>query len=60
MRKADKRRKEERAVFLARRDLEAKAAGLPAERVSYGANGLRIVSRGNCAGGRTTSLMHTT
>lgn len=59
MRREERRRKKERDVYLARRDLEAKAAGLPEERVSIGANGMRIISRGNCAGGNTSHTRHT-
>lgn len=59
MRKDEKRRRQERDVYLSRRDLEAKAAGLPEERVSIGANGMRIVSRGNCAGGNASCTRHT-
>lgn len=59
MRRKEKRRHQERDAYLARRDLEAKAAGLPEERVSIGANGMRIISRGNCAGGNTSYTRHT-
>lgn len=59
MRRKEKRRQQDRDVYLARRDLEAKAAGLPEERVSIGANGMRIISRGNCAGGNTSHMRHT-
>ena len=54
------RRAKAKAVYLARRDLEAREAerAVP-ERVSYTSRGMRIVSRGNCAGGCTTSMRHT-
>lgn len=60
MRREEKRRKQERDVYLARRDLEAKESerAVPV-RVSIGANGMRIVSRGNCAGGNTSHTRHT-
>ena len=60
MRREEKRRKQERDVYLARRDLEAKESerAVPV-RVSYTSRGMRIVSRGNCAGGCTTSMRHT-
>lgn len=50
----------ERSIYLARRDLEARAAerAVPV-RVSRSANGLRIVSRGNCMGGHATNILHT-
>ena len=48
-----------RAQFLARRDLEAKAAGGVPVRVSQSRTGLRIESRGNCAGGCATNIPHT-
>ena len=48
-----------RAQFLARRDLEAKALGGVPVRVSQSRTGLRIESRGNCAGGCATNIPHT-
>lgn len=60
MHREEKRRKQERDVYLARRDLEAKESerAVPV-RVSIGENGLRIESRGNCAGGNTSHMRHT-
>lgn len=60
MRREEKRRKQERDAYLARRDLEAKESerAIPV-RVSIGENGLRIESRGNCAGGNTSHTRHT-
>lgn len=54
------RRAKAKAVYLARRDLEAREAerAVP-ERVSYTSRGVRIVSRGNCAGGNSSSMRHT-
>jgi ribosomal protein L24E len=49
-----------RAQFLARRDLEAREAerAVPV-RVSRSSSGMRIESRGNCAGGCATNIPHT-
>ena len=60
MRRKEKRRQQERDAYLARRDLEAKESerAIPV-RVSIGENGLRIESRGNCAGGCATNIPHT-
>ena len=60
MRRNEKRRQQERDAYLARRDLEAKESerAIPV-RVSIGENGLRIESRGNCAGGCATNIPHT-
>ena len=60
MRREEKRRKQERDAYLARRDLEAKESerAVPV-RVSIGENGLRIESRGNCAGGNASHTRHT-
>lgn len=50
----------ERSIFLARRDLEAREAerAVPV-RVSRSSSGMRIESRGNCAGGHATNILHT-
>ncbi len=50
----------ERSVYFARRDLEAREAerAVPV-RVSVSRTGLRIESRGNCAGGHATNILHT-
>ena len=60
MRNEEKRRKQERDAYLNRRDLEAKESerAIPV-RVSIGENGLRIESRGNCAGGNASHTRHT-
>jgi hypothetical protein len=60
MRRKEKRRQQERDDYLARRDLEAKESerAIPV-RVSIGENGLRIESRGNCAGGNASHTRHT-
>ena len=60
MRRKEKRRQQERDAYLARRDLEAKEfeRAIPV-RVSIGENGLRIESRGNCAGGNASHTRHT-
>lgn len=60
MRRKEKRRQQDRDAYLARRDLEAKESerAIPV-RVSIGENGLRIESRGNCAGGNASHTRHT-
>lgn len=50
----------ERSIYFARRDLEAREAerAVPV-RVSRSSSGMRIESRGNCAGGHATNILHT-
>lgn len=60
LRAKDARMEREKVVFLARRDLEAREAerAVPV-RVSRSSSGMRIESRGNCAGGHATNILHT-
>jgi len=57
---ADKRKEklDRRAAFFAARDAAFESIGLPPERVTRGANGQRIVTRGSCFGGCATDTMH--
>lgn len=50
----------EKSIYLARRDLEAREAerAVPV-RISRSSSGMRIESRGNCAGGHATNILHT-
>ena len=59
LRAKDARLERDKVVFLARRDLEARAVvrSVPV-RVSISRTGLRIESRGNCIGGHATSILH--
>jgi hypothetical protein len=58
---ADKRKEklDRRAAFFAARDAAFESIGLPPVRVSVSRTGLRIESRGNCAGGHATNILHT-
>jgi hypothetical protein len=46
-----KEKLDRRAAFFAARDAAFESIGLPPERVTRGANGQRIVTRGSCFGG---------
>ena len=47
-----------RAAFFAARDAAFNSLGLPPDRVTIAANGMRIVTRGSCFGGCATDIMH--
>ncbi len=61
-RKADadarKEKMNRRAAFFAERDAAFESIGLPPERVTIGANGQRIVTRGSCFGGCMADITH--
>ena len=60
-RKADANKRNEkasrRAAFFAERDAAFARLGLPPERVTRGANGQRIVTRGSCFGGCAPDIL---
>jgi len=59
-RKADESKRNEkanrRAAFFAERDAAFERLGLPPERVTIAANGMRIVTRGSCFGGCSADI----